>query len=92
MLTDYTAWQEAQEEADGGQVDQEPYQISVTGYAAKLVESGPMNLFAGDMGLGMVVSKSQLASLLRRKTGKLSTPGLCVSEGCKPSEGGGRAE
>ena len=76
MLTDYTAWQEAQEEADGGQVDQEPYQISVTGYAAKLVESGPMNLFAGDMGLGMVVSKSQLASLLGEKLES------CLPRGC----------
>ena len=76
MLTDYTAWQEAQEEADGGQVDQEPYQISVTGYAAKLVESGPMNLFAGDMGLGMVVSKSQLASILGEKLES------CLPRGC----------
>ena len=75
-FTDYTAWQEAQEEADGGQVDQEPYQIFVTGYAAKLVESGPMNLFAGDMGLGMVVSKSQLASILGEKLES------CLPRGC----------
>lgn len=75
-LTDYTAWQEAQEEADGAQVDQEPYQISVTGYGAKLVESGPMNLFAGDMGLGMVVSKSQLESVLGEKLES------CLPRGC----------
>lgn len=78
MLTDYTAWQEAQEEADGGQVDQEPYQISVTGYAAKLVESGPMNLFAGDMGLGMVVSKSQLASILGEKLESCLPGAVCI--------------